>query len=273
MAATTTGGRSLALILMLAILPSRPAAAEETCAAVRFGAGKSATILRGKAPPEETLCYSLTTGAGQRATIELRSEGNVTFGIDEFIDSQTRYSFTTQARTYRIRLGQMLRAAVPQAFSLSIAVRGSPSQTAPTGAAQGGWTIDESRGSNRPRRADFAKREAGLTFDGGCNTSLPQGLFLTVTGYRGNALRRIDGLPQTVSFTTGGGAGERVHQGRMHYFGDELETTEPLPVGFVDAMAEAEHVIIAGASGAVIASLDLAGFSRFREAMRRSCGM
>jgi hypothetical protein len=45
------------------------------------------------------------------------------FAIEDVVDGQNNYSFRTQARTYRILVGQLMRSATVERFRLSVSLR------------------------------------------------------------------------------------------------------------------------------------------------------
>jgi hypothetical protein len=92
------------------------------CEMIRFERGQSSGTLRGVAPPEDSVCYEMTTGAGQTATLEIKGR-NVMFSIDGVVDGRDRYSFTTEKRTYRVIVGQLMRAVHNEPFTLSVSIK------------------------------------------------------------------------------------------------------------------------------------------------------
>ena len=98
-------------------------AASAPCQPIRFEAGHASTTLRGMAPVEAVACYSMATGRGQTATLKVTAGGNTVFTIDGLIDAQDDYSFTTAHKTYRILVGQLMRAVSPEAFVLTVTVK------------------------------------------------------------------------------------------------------------------------------------------------------
>ena len=93
----------LASALALAVLLTATAHAEQ-CETIRFKRGESSGIVRGMAPANDVVCYQMSTGAGQKASLAIEGN-NCIFSIDGVVDAQDRYSFTTEKKTYRIRVG------------------------------------------------------------------------------------------------------------------------------------------------------------------------
>jgi hypothetical protein len=110
--------------------PSAPIAAAPTpaetpdgCTPIRFGASMNAATVQGAAPPDDTVCFTFTAVAGQRATVRVASGRNIMFAIEDVVDGQDNYSFTTQARTYRVLVGQLMRSVTVERFGLSVSLR------------------------------------------------------------------------------------------------------------------------------------------------------
>ncbi|MBY0331182.1 MAG: hypothetical protein K2X49_10985 [Acetobacteraceae bacterium] len=110
-------------VLAAAALLLVPMTAEAACQAIRFPPGSFGTELRGVAPSEDVLCYTLATGEGQTARLRVLRGNNVIFAIPGITDAQDAFSFRTQRRTYEILVGQLMRAVTPQPFLLSVSVQ------------------------------------------------------------------------------------------------------------------------------------------------------
>ena len=107
--------------LVLAVLLAGTTYAEK-CETIRFKRGESSGTVQGMAPPDDVVCYQMTTGAGQTATLAIRGN-NCIFSIDGVVDAQDQYGFTTQKKTYKIKVGQLMRSITSESFSLSVSVR------------------------------------------------------------------------------------------------------------------------------------------------------
>lgn len=91
------------------------------CETIRFQRGHSSGTVQGVAPPEDFLCYEMTTGAGQ--TANLRVDGpNVIFVIDGVVEARDRYSFVTEKKTYRVKVGQLMRSVQGVPFTLFVSI-------------------------------------------------------------------------------------------------------------------------------------------------------
>jgi hypothetical protein len=117
---------SALLIPVLSLLSGFHAAAQDDCTAIHFRASNDTAVMLGRAPPEEVVCYALTTLSGQRVTVELLEGPNVMFGIEGLVDARDCYSFTAEHKTYRIVVSQLMRSLSQQPFRLRILLmRGS----------------------------------------------------------------------------------------------------------------------------------------------------
>lgn len=113
--------RSAAFLALCALLFAAAAQAQR-CEPIRFQRGHDSGTVRGVAPPDDVVCYELATGAGQKANVKVTGQ-NVMFSIDGVIDGQDKYSFTTEKKTYRILVGQLMRAVSGAPFSLAVSVK------------------------------------------------------------------------------------------------------------------------------------------------------
>jgi hypothetical protein len=107
-------------LLALAFLFAGTAQAGQ-CETIRFKRGASSGTVSGMAPPDDVVCYQMSTGAGQRANVSIKGT-NCMFSIEGVVEAQDRYSFTTEKKTYKINVGQLMRAIDPEPFTLSVSV-------------------------------------------------------------------------------------------------------------------------------------------------------
>jgi hypothetical protein len=98
--------------------------AHAACTPIKFAAGTTGADVEGVAPPEDVLCYSLETGNGQTATVRVAQGRNIIFSILDMVDAQDNYTFTTEAKTYEIIVGQLMRSVTDEPFTLEISVTG-----------------------------------------------------------------------------------------------------------------------------------------------------
>ncbi len=94
----------------------------ENCETIRFQRGHSSATIEGIAPPDSTLCYQITTAAGQTADIAIPGI-NMMFSIEGVADVQDKYRVTTEQKTYRITVGQLMRSVMDEPFTLTIAIQ------------------------------------------------------------------------------------------------------------------------------------------------------
>ena len=93
----------------------------ENCETIRFQRGHSSAAIEGVVPPDSGLCYQITTAAGQTADIAI-SGVNMMFSIEGVTDAQDKYRFTTEKKTYRITVSQLMRSVTNEPFTLTIAI-------------------------------------------------------------------------------------------------------------------------------------------------------
>jgi hypothetical protein len=55
------------------------------------------------------------------ASLEIKGR-NVMFSIDGVVDGQHRYRFTTEKKTYRVIVGQLMRAVQSEPFTLFVSI-------------------------------------------------------------------------------------------------------------------------------------------------------
>jgi hypothetical protein len=116
--------RLLGLALLAAshlVIVASPAHAQ-SCKPIQFKRGHYSGTVRGIAPPEDGVCYEVRTGAGQSADVRVDGR-NVIFSIPGVVEVQERYSFTTEKKTYRILVSQLMRSVTDEPFSLTVSVR------------------------------------------------------------------------------------------------------------------------------------------------------
>lgn len=94
----------------------------QSCEPIQFDRGAYSGTVEGVAPPDGTLCYTVATGAGQRAKVAVAGR-NVMFSIAGVVDAQDAYHFTTEQKTYRILVGQLMRSVTEEPFTLTVSVR------------------------------------------------------------------------------------------------------------------------------------------------------
>ncbi|MBW6401468.1 hypothetical protein KPL78_26695 [Roseomonas sp. HJA6] len=97
--------------------------AQAPCSDIRFPRGATGTTITGIASPEDVLCYSLATGAGQTARLRVTAGRNIIIGVDGVADGRDDLTFTTERRSYRVRVSQLFRSLSSERFTIAISVR------------------------------------------------------------------------------------------------------------------------------------------------------
>jgi hypothetical protein len=99
----------LACLAAIHLLAAAGTAQAQSCEPIQFKRGHDSGTVRGIAPPDDVVCYELGTGAGQRADVSIEGS-NVMFSVSGLVDARDQYSFTTEKKTYRIDVGQLMRS-------------------------------------------------------------------------------------------------------------------------------------------------------------------
>jgi hypothetical protein len=94
----------------------------QSCQPIQFERGTYSGTVRGIAPPEGRVCYEVRTGAGQHAEVWVEGR-NMIFSIPGVTEVQEKHSFTTEKKTYRIFVSQLMRSVTDEPFSLTVSVR------------------------------------------------------------------------------------------------------------------------------------------------------
>jgi hypothetical protein len=120
----------LACILFSTLFTASTAHAEENCTPIRFAPGTSSATIKGTASSMDegasSACYTLTTRAGQTATIKIvkRSRNDDTaFTISDVVDNQDDYTFKTEAKTYTIGVYLRFAGQPSRPFTMQVSVR------------------------------------------------------------------------------------------------------------------------------------------------------
>lgn len=97
-----------------------PLAAQHSCEPVLFPPGESQIVISGEAPPRSPVCYLLEGREGDALHLRLLGAGNAMFTVVDVIDARIDYRFLMEARTYEIRITQMLQSAEAEPFRLRV---------------------------------------------------------------------------------------------------------------------------------------------------------
>jgi len=95
----------------------------EKCETIRFNHGESSGTFDGIATPEDMKCYRMATDRGQTASLRVMAGNNIIFTIDGVVDAQDSYTFTTDKKTYKIYIGQLMRSVTNQPFTLFVSIK------------------------------------------------------------------------------------------------------------------------------------------------------
>ncbi len=113
---------SLVFALVVSLMTMNAAQAHEDCETIRFQRGNNGTVVKGVAPPDSVICYVITTAEGQIADVTVLGV-NMMFSVEGVIDAQDKYQFSTEKKTYRINVGQLMRSVTDQPFTLEISIK------------------------------------------------------------------------------------------------------------------------------------------------------
>ncbi len=118
------GRLQLVFCAYYAFLVASGARGEEDCTEIRFVLGKTSAEILGEAPAKDVICYTMRTGPGQQARIQVLEGANTIATIPGAPEAEARQdiAFTTQARQYEIRVGQLMRALEPEPFRMLVSV-------------------------------------------------------------------------------------------------------------------------------------------------------
>ena len=111
--------------LTIALLLTCGAAGADDCTAIRFQRGTTGAMVTGIASSEAMTCYTLETGAGQTATVEIVESGgdDTAFNISGEVDNQVAYTFSTEAKTYKIDVYRTFARQPPVPFKMAVSVQ------------------------------------------------------------------------------------------------------------------------------------------------------
>lgn len=113
--------RFVALTASITLIVAGTAHAE-SCKPIQFERGHDSATVTGSAPPDGQRCDTLAIGAGQRASLSIDGR-NMMFSIVDAVDAQDHYSFTTEKKTDRILVSQLMRAVDEEPFTLRVTAR------------------------------------------------------------------------------------------------------------------------------------------------------
>jgi len=245
------------------LLPNWAQAAE--CELLQIQAGATTAVASGEAPPDDVLCIELKTEPGHSYTLELAEGRNVIFSIEGVVEAQDRHRFVADAPSYKVEVGQLMRAATAEPFRL---------QVSRTGAGNGGdgWTVSPDRAIGR-LQAETTAKDGTTTIYAGCSRIGFVGFGLSVV-YQGERLQRVDDEREPVRFDFSFADGSiRSHEAEMHYFAPDKThlVSGKLPKAFLDDFARGETMLLRNGRGEEVLSVSLDGSSRMRALMAEIC--
>lgn len=131
---TRSGAAAVALVSALALTVGAidaPAQAQvPDCTEIRFARGATSAKVKGRAPGEGNVCYTIGVAEGQAASIRLKSRFGAAFSMTHSskghdtsaVDAVDKLDFTTRAGVYTISVFNLEPAPVATPFTLHISV-------------------------------------------------------------------------------------------------------------------------------------------------------
>lgn len=101
-------------------LTAPPLRAQEDCPTIEFARGEDVTTVGGTVKPDDAACYRLDAGAGESFTLNVIQGDNIVFSIAGVADARDRLTFTAEARSYKIVVGQLMRSVRAEDFEVAI---------------------------------------------------------------------------------------------------------------------------------------------------------
>jgi hypothetical protein len=122
--------RLIPLALLALVFGSATATAQApppNCTPIQFPTGQTSATVRGIASNDgPTACYTLSTRAGQTASLSIvqqSAKDDTAFNIDGVVENQDKYTFKTQAKTYKIDVYLTFARQPPRPFTMRVSVR------------------------------------------------------------------------------------------------------------------------------------------------------
>lgn len=257
-----------ALLALLLLWPH--GAGAQSCAEIRFAPGATSAEIAGSAPAEAVVCYSFATGAGQQARVELLEGRNTAFSIDGLVDARDDYSFRTEARSYRLRVFQLMRAVRDQPFRIRLSVTGGGAGVGNAGGH--GWRSVE---GGVMASANGVARDGRTRAMFQCRAGGPGRATLQLSGDPAQGLPMRDGESARVTIEIEERGGMRRfetvltrHDGNDQWW----DAVDAFGGDFLDAFAAGRMMALRAADGTEVARFDLRGSARARRAMQAKCG-
>lgn len=112
------------IIAVVASSLSASASANTPCKTIQLKPGTSSTEISGSIAPDATECFRFTTGNGQTVHMAMKSAHNNTiFSILDLVDARDSYTFKSQKKTYEFIIAQLMKAASPDTYKLTLSIK------------------------------------------------------------------------------------------------------------------------------------------------------
>jgi hypothetical protein len=107
-------------VLLLVVGSPSLSSAQEGCRSIGFPKGKSGIVLTGQAPAGDVISYRQDAEVGERFTLKVLHGANTIFSVVDVRDADDHLTFTAQKTGYQVNVRQLMRAAKPETFRISI---------------------------------------------------------------------------------------------------------------------------------------------------------
>lgn len=257
-------------VVLANVVFASPALAQGNCEPISFPEGKDTAVLNGLAPVDDVICYELDANVGERFTLKVLRGDNTVFSIVDVQDAEDRFAFTAEKTSYELNVGQLMRAAGPEKFRISIKRSGPREQE--EHAVESPWLIQISPDMKRVA-ASHAAEDGSARLTLACNKDLGGGVGFSLDEYSGNALGREDDAEYAARATITGSS-RTIFDLRMHYFEPDKTwvSSSDVPAGFLQSFGTGSRLILESSDGIAIAAFDLKGSSKFSKAALATCG-
>jgi hypothetical protein len=115
------------ILLLIALALTFPALAQPSCTPIQLPPGQTAITIKGTAKTDPPFtCYTLTTRVGQTASINLVPQSpkdDTAFNIAGIVDNRDKYTFKTEAKTYKIDVYLTFARQPPRPFAMQVSVK------------------------------------------------------------------------------------------------------------------------------------------------------
>jgi hypothetical protein len=101
---------------------SNAALAQDSCSAVRFAVGQSSATIRGRAPPDEAVCYTFAATPGQTARLTVAGR-NMIISVTGIGDARDSWTFMIRESSTRFIVGQLMRSVSTEPYTVTLSVK------------------------------------------------------------------------------------------------------------------------------------------------------